>query len=205
MGKRGRPKRRERMVAQASRRIRPGGRTPRTSPFSQAGLAARPRSARAAAFGCPDPGARVWLLLCCISHRAPLTHRSPAPSRKSRAGVASFPRRSVPGRSPPPAPSATARPRPVISGFFGALHRDFPRTRARIGPCRTPPPNGSLSSLFVTDHWANPWAAAVGGAAGAEKGKQILRSWGLAAAAAGVWCVVRAPALRGGRESNFEA
>ena len=55
-GKRGRPKRRERMEAQASRRIRPGGRTPRTSPFSRARPAARPLSARAAAFGCPDPG-----------------------------------------------------------------------------------------------------------------------------------------------------
>lgn len=58
-----------------SRRIRPGGRTARTSPFSRARPAARPHSARAAQGAC---------VTAALQHSSPGTPYSPVPSSGPR-------------------------------------------------------------------------------------------------------------------------
>ena len=108
--------------------------------------------ARAAA-GRPSPSASA------LPRPTPPTHRSPSSWAASAGPEPALPRRPVPGRVPAARPPGSAERGSEIS----------PRISARIGPRRTPPPNGSASLPDVTDHRANPRASAGGGATGPER------------------------------------
>lgn len=166
-GQRGRPTRKAHEeganAPPARRRVRPGGRTPRTLPALPA---------RTACGGC---------FASFLTRRPYLL--GPRSGHESGAGVARLPWWPVPGCDPPRTRSPTARTGGESSTLGSctlgspAPHRDFSRPSSGIGPCRTPPPNGNQRLSYVTDHGRIRGTAGWGRKPRKETESRLAASW----------------------------